>query len=90
MRLSMRIAVEPATSGAAILVPPNMENDSALESFFALRTLLGTKPYAPVSTRSGLGSPTMLGPLLEKSTRLFALSVVFPNLGCPLKGPEPT
>ena len=65
---SIKIAALPDTIGAAILVPPNKENDSSLESFSIFKTLDGVNPYAPILIKSGFGSPIKPGPLLEKST----------------------
>ena len=88
--LCIRTAALPATRGVAMLVPPNSEKDSASESFSSLSTLEGTKLCAPLLIRSGLGSPIIPGPLLEKSTTWPWCSVLFPNLGWSLNGPYPT
>ena len=65
---SIKTAILPDTMGAAILVPPNKENDSSLESFSNFKIFDGVNPYAPILIKSGFGSPITPGPLLEKST----------------------
>ena len=65
---SIKTAAAPDTIGAAILVPPNKEKDSLLESFSDFKTFDGVNPCAPMLIKSGFGSPIELGPLLEKST----------------------
>ena len=64
-------AALPETRGAAILVPPNNENGSLVESFSSFVTEAGVKLYAPILIKSGFGSPIIPGPLLEKSTTWF-------------------
>src|SRR3989344_9137262 len=80
-------ATVPETRGAAMLVPPKSEKDSCFESFFIFVIDDGVKLYAPILIKSGFGSPIIPGPLLEKSTISLKLSVVLPNLGCPLNCP---
>ena len=66
-KLSTTSAALPATMGADMLVPPKSLKASFSESAENFVTNAGTKPYAPILIRSGFGSPTTPGPLLEKS-----------------------
>ena len=68
LRLCIIRAALPETIGAAILVPPNNENGSSVDSSEGFVTDAGVKLYAPILIKSGFGSPIMVGPLLEKST----------------------
>ena len=63
-RLSINTAAEPATSGAARLVPPKSANGPVAFLLYFV-TLIGVKLYSPIPIKSGFGSPTKPGPLLE-------------------------
>ena len=79
-KLCIKIAAEPATRGAARLVPPNSANGSVM---FLLNfvTDVGVKLYSPTPIKSGFGSPITDGPLLEKPDTSPKSEVLLPNLG---------
>ena len=64
-RPCIRIAAEPATRGAARLVPPNNAKEP-LVFLLNFVTDVGVKLYSPTAIKSGFGSPIRDGPLLEK------------------------